>query len=76
MCVYLCSECFYEGRGDDTAIYAVLCAYLEGDVQRIRASLLLGSIVPLLAFLVWNAIALGLSSQAQRFADPVELLMR
>ncbi|XP_074366254.1 uncharacterized protein LOC141707136 isoform X2 [Apium graveolens] len=54
----------------------VLCAYLEGDVQRIRASLLLGSIVPLLAFLVWNAIALGLSSQAQQFVDPVELLMR
>ncbi|XP_073131166.1 uncharacterized protein [Henckelia pumila] len=54
----------------------VLCAYLEGDLIRIRASILLGSIMPLLALLVWNAIALGLSNQADQVADPVELLMR
>ncbi|KAK1396429.1 Tyrosine-specific transport protein [Heracleum sosnowskyi] len=82
----------FEGNGDWTKVPStipvmifslvyhdlvpVLCAYLEGDVRRIRASLLLGSVVPLLACLVWNAIALGLSSQAQQFADPVELLMR
>lgn len=55
---------------------AVLCAYLEGDLQRIRASVLLGSVVPLLALLVWDAIALNLSSQSDhQVADPVELLI-
>jgi tyrosine-specific transport protein len=32
---------------------------------------LLGSIVPLLALLVWGAIALGLSDQAGHVIDPV-----
>ncbi|KAK3003526.1 hypothetical protein RJ639_018375 [Escallonia herrerae] len=54
----------------------VLCAYLGGDLRRIRTSVLLGSIVPLLALLVWDAIAIGLSSQADQFTDPVELLTR
>ena len=54
---------------------AVLCAYLGGDLTRIRASVLLGSVVPLLALLVWNAIAIGLSGQADQGANPVELLM-
>ncbi|KAI8563724.1 hypothetical protein RHMOL_Rhmol03G0131100 [Rhododendron molle] len=54
----------------------VLCAYLEGDLRRIRASVLLGSVVPLLALLVWDAIALSLSSQSDhQVADPVELLI-
>ncbi|XP_057979579.1 uncharacterized protein LOC131165643 isoform X2 [Malania oleifera] len=50
----------------------------EGDLKRIRASVLLGSIIPLLAMLIWDAIALGLSAQADQVqvADPVELLMR
>ncbi|KAJ6909373.1 hypothetical protein NC652_020381 [Populus alba x Populus x berolinensis] len=49
----------------------VLCAYLGGDLKRLRASALLGSIVPLLALLVWDAIALGLSDQAGHVIDPV-----
>ncbi|XP_059628307.1 uncharacterized protein LOC132271063 isoform X2 [Cornus florida] len=53
----------------------VLCAYLGGDLKRIRTSVLLGSVVPLLALLVWDAIALGLSAQADQVTDPVELLM-
>ncbi|KAL2526419.1 Tryptophan/tyrosine permease [Abeliophyllum distichum] len=53
----------------------VLCAYLGGDLWRVRTSVLLGSVVPLLALLFWNAIALGLSSQANEVTDPVELLM-
>ncbi|GFY84550.1 hypothetical protein Acr_03g0013240 [Actinidia rufa] len=57
-----------------TASMIVLCAYLGGDLQRIRASVLLGSVVPLLALLVWDAIALGLSTHADQVADPVELL--
>lgn len=58
------------------ALVAVLCAYLEGDLKRIRASVLIGGLVPLLALLVWDAIAFGLSSQVDHVADPVELLLR
>ncbi|KAL0358686.1 UNVERIFIED_CONTAM: hypothetical protein Sangu_0718000 [Sesamum angustifolium] len=54
----------------------VLCAYLEGDLTRIRTSVLLGSVVPLLALLIWEAIALGLSNQADQASDPIELLLR
>ncbi|XP_059457368.1 uncharacterized protein LOC132187172 isoform X3 [Corylus avellana] len=54
----------------------VLCAYLGGDLTRIRTSVLLGSLVPLLALLVWDAVAIGLSTQADQVVDPVELLMR
>ncbi|XP_042952302.1 tyrosine-specific transport protein 2-like isoform X3 [Carya illinoinensis] len=54
----------------------VLCAYLGGDLTRIRTSILLGSLFPLLALLVWDAVALGLSAPADKVVDPVELLMR
>ncbi|GAV69980.1 Trp_Tyr_perm domain-containing protein [Cephalotus follicularis] len=54
----------------------VLCAYLGRDLPRLRTSVLLGSLVPLLALLVWNAIALGLSPHSDQLDDPVELLMR
>ncbi|WRX12940.1 Amino acid/polyamine transporter 2 - like 1 [Theobroma cacao] len=57
-------------------IAPVLCAYLGSDLTRLRVSVLLGSLVPLLALLVWDAIALGLSAQADQIVDPVELLMR
>ncbi|KAI3470450.1 hypothetical protein Pfo_027113 [Paulownia fortunei] len=53
----------------------VLCAYLEGDLKRIRASVFLGSVVPLLVLLIWEAIALGLSNKADQVSDPVELLL-
>lgn len=53
----------------------VVCAYLEGDLARIRASIVLGSVVPLLTLLVWDAIALGLSNGAEQVSDPVELLL-
>uniref|UniRef100_UPI001CB93E48 tyrosine-specific transport protein-like n=1 Tax=Erigeron canadensis TaxID=72917 RepID=UPI001CB93E48 len=54
----------------------VLCAYLGGDIGRIRTSVMLGSVVPLVGLLVWDVIALNLSSQAESLMDPVELLMR
>lgn len=60
----------------DISYFAVLCAYLGSDLKRLRVSVLLGSIVPLIALLVWDAISLGLSSQANLVVDPVELLMR
>ncbi|KAK7315509.1 hypothetical protein VNO77_34059 [Canavalia gladiata] len=53
-----------------------LCAYLEGDLRRIKASVFLGSLVPLVAILVWDAIALGLAAEAEQVVDPVELLYR
>ncbi|XP_038679933.1 tyrosine-specific transport protein-like isoform X2 [Tripterygium wilfordii] len=57
-------------------IAPVLCAYLGGDLKRLRASVLLGSLVPLFALLVWNAVSLGLSAQVDQVVDPVQLLMR
>ncbi|XP_047337233.1 tyrosine-specific transport system-like [Impatiens glandulifera] len=54
----------------------VLCAYLGGDIGRIRTSILVGSVVPLLTLLAWNAIALGLFAQTDQLnADPVDLLL-
>ncbi|KAJ8766042.1 hypothetical protein K2173_020558 [Erythroxylum novogranatense] len=53
----------------------VLCAYLGGDLKRLRVSVLLGSLVPLFALLVWDAVALGIASQADQTVDPVELLI-
>ncbi|CAK9313443.1 unnamed protein product [Citrullus colocynthis] len=57
-------------------VIPVLCAYLEGDLPRLRVSVLLGSFIPLLALLVWDAIALGLLAQTDQVIDPVELLLR
>ncbi|OIW01455.1 hypothetical protein TanjilG_30929 [Lupinus angustifolius] len=54
----------------------VLCAYLEGDLHRIKASIFLGSLVPLVALVFWDAIALGLAAEADQVIDPVELLYR
>ncbi|XP_051121202.1 uncharacterized protein LOC127244761 isoform X2 [Andrographis paniculata] len=53
----------------------VLCAYLGGDLKRIRAAVFLGSVVPLVAYLIWDAIALSLSNQLDQVSDPVELLL-
>ncbi|KAL1292594.1 hypothetical protein HN51_053166 [Arachis hypogaea] len=57
-------------------ITPVLCAYLEGDLTRIRASVILGSLVPLVTLLVWDAVALGLAAEAEQVIDPVEVLYR
>ncbi|TKY46168.1 Tyrosine-specific transport protein [Spatholobus suberectus] len=53
-----------------------LCAYLEGDLRRIKTSVFLGALVPLVAVLVWDAVALGLAAEAEQVVDPVELLYR
>ncbi|KAF3327118.1 Tyrosine-specific transport protein 1 [Carex littledalei] len=54
-------------------IAPVICAYLGGDLGRIRFSIIFGSLVPLLFLLVWDDIALGLPSNIVGF-DPLELL--
>lgn len=62
----------------NTAIYicVVLCAYLGGDLDRIRRSIVIGSVVPLLTLLLWDAIALGLENGSDSVVDPVDLLLR
>lgn len=56
-------------------VVAVVCAQLGGDMDRIRKSIILGSLVPLAMFLSWDAVALSLAplSGAQ---DPIDFLMR
>ncbi|GJN08440.1 hypothetical protein PR202_ga26356 [Eleusine coracana subsp. coracana] len=51
----------------------VICAYLGGDLARIRLSILIGSLVPLLSLLVWDDIALGLTTDLHGF-DILEML--
>ncbi|KAF8021906.1 hypothetical protein BT93_G2138 [Corymbia citriodora subsp. variegata] len=53
----------------------VICAYLGGDLKRIRNSILLGSTIPLLALLIWDTIALALLNDANQVSDPVDLLL-
>ncbi|XP_029127870.1 uncharacterized protein LOC109802731 isoform X2 [Cajanus cajan] len=53
-----------------------LCAYLDADLRRIKTSVFLGALVPLVAVLVWDAVALGLAAEAEQVVDPVELLYR
>lgn len=60
---------------DKHPIVPVVCAQLGGDIDRIRKSIILGSLVPLAMFLSWDAVALCLAplSGAQ---DPIDYLMR
>ena len=39
----------------------VICSYLAGDVKKIQKAIILGSSTPLLMFLSWDAVALGLA---------------
>ncbi|XP_015689835.2 tyrosine-specific transport protein-like isoform X1 [Oryza brachyantha] len=54
-------------------IAPVICAYLGGDLVRIRLSILVGSIVPLLSLLVWDDIALSVSTDLNGF-DIMDML--
>ena len=40
-------------------IIPVVTTQLEGDVQKIRRSIVIGSAIPLMMFLAWNAVILG-----------------
>jgi hypothetical protein len=53
---------------------AVICAYLEGDLARIRLSILVGSLVPLVSLLVWDDIALGLAATDLAGFDVLDML--
>ncbi|XP_014498258.2 uncharacterized protein LOC106759550 isoform X1 [Vigna radiata var. radiata] len=51
-----------------------ICTYLEGDLRRIKPSVFIGALVPLVLVLVWNAVAVGLAAEAKQVVDPVSLL--
>ncbi len=44
---------FYHG------VVPVIVAQLEGDARKIRLSIVIGSVIPLIMFLAWNAVILG-----------------
>lgn len=57
----------------------VLCAYLGGDLRRIRSALLAGGALPLLMFLAWDAVALSMvppsgGGVTLPSVDPLQLL--
>lgn len=60
---------------DEIPFVAVICTYLGGDLARIRVSVVVGSLLPLIALIVWDAVALGLSPLADGI-DPINMLMR
>ncbi|MEO0970481.1 MAG: aromatic amino acid transport family protein [Cyanobacteria bacterium J06639_18] len=41
------------------SVVPVIVSQLEGDVQKIRKSIVIGSSIPLVMFLTWNAVILG-----------------
>jgi tyrosine-specific transport protein len=63
-------------------IVPVVTVQLEGDYQKIRKSIIIGSLIPLAMFLVWNAVILGSVSpeilksvsQGNAIFDPLKIL--
>lgn len=59
-------------------VVPVLCTNLEGNLSKIRTSIVLGTAIPLALFLVWNAVILGtitgLETDSDKIADPLQLL--
>lgn len=50
----------------------VLCSYLEEDRHRIRQAIIFGSAIPLVMFISWEAVALGLTGE-QIDGDPIQV---
>lgn len=50
-----------------------LVRYLDRDVKKIRLSILLGSLIPLVIYLVWEWLVLGLVSQGIEGLDEAEM---
>jgi tyrosine-specific transport protein len=59
-------------------IIPVVVTQLEGDVAKIRQSLIIGSVIPLIMFLAWNAVILGSVSpdmlKNNTVFDPLQIL--
>lgn len=59
-------------------VVPVLCTNLEGNLSKVRTSIVLGTAVPLVLFLIWDAVILGTIPNLQMgsgaLADPLEQL--
>ncbi|AHJ29804.1 aromatic amino acid transport family protein [Nodularia spumigena CS-584] len=58
-------------------IVPVVVTQLEGDIPKIRQSIIIGSLIPLMMFLLWNAVILGSISpdiQSTGNFDPLQIL--
>ncbi|MBL1198685.1 MAG: tyrosine transporter [Nostoc sp. GBBB01] len=72
----MCVAMFYQN------IVPVVVTQLEGDVSKIRRSIFIGSLIPLIMFLAWNAVILASVSQdvlhststGKTVFDPLEIL--
>ncbi|EYU46152.1 hypothetical protein MIMGU_mgv1a0064871mg, partial [Erythranthe guttata] len=40
-------------------VVPVLCTNLEGNLSKVRTAIVLGTVIPLVLFLIWNAVILG-----------------
>ncbi|WP_445638774.1 amino acid permease [Nostoc sp. DSM 114161] len=72
----MCVAMFYQN------IVPVVVTQLEGDVRKIRRSILIGSLIPLIMFLAWNAVILASvspdlvnnTSVGKTVFDPLQIL--
>ncbi|WP_414564869.1 MULTISPECIES: amino acid permease [unclassified Anabaena] len=59
-------------------VVPVVVTQLEGDIPKIRRSIIIGSLIPLIMFLAWNAVILGSVSadmgQNSALFDPLQIL--
>ncbi|MEA5582360.1 aromatic amino acid transport family protein [Nodularia harveyana UHCC-0300] len=59
-------------------VVPVVVTQLEGDIPKIRQSILIGSLIPLIMFLIWNAVILGSFNpemvQSTDNFDPLQIL--
>lgn len=55
-------------------IVPVITSDLEGDIGKVRSAILLGTVIPLVMFLAWNATILGSTTHFADGVDPVEAL--
>ncbi|KAJ3683784.1 hypothetical protein LUZ60_014011 [Juncus effusus] len=59
-------------------VVPVLCTNLEGDLSRVRKAVVFGSAIPLILFLIWDAVILGtiggLDANNTGITDPLQQL--
>ncbi|XP_038978184.1 tyrosine-specific transport protein-like isoform X1 [Phoenix dactylifera] len=59
-------------------VVPVLCTNLEGNLSKVRTAIVFGTAVPLVLFLIWDAVILGtipnLNTSSSDVSDPLELL--
>lgn len=55
-------------------VVPVLCTNLEGDLSKVRSAIILGTGIPLVLFLIWNAVILGTISDNVMGLDPLQQL--